>query len=61
MGSAAQGLETSAALPGHRQGDGLEVEQLEHTPVPIWDASTAGRGLVYSVGTPVHKCSLQAQ
>lgn len=53
MGARAQSLELSSiALLGHKQRVRQEVEQPVHESVPIWDASTSGRGLICYISAP---------
>lgn len=53
MHAHAQILESpSAAFQVHKQEVGGKVEHPECEPVPVWDASTIGRGLSYYAMMP---------
>lgn len=50
LSTGAQGLKsTSAALPDHKQGAALEVQQPGYESAPTWDASIIERGLMYHI------------
>lgn len=50
MALGAQGLEPpSVAFLDLKQEVRLGMKQLEHGPVPMWDASAMGKGLTYSI------------
>lgn len=62
-GAGAQGLEPpSVAFQVHKQGDGLEVEQLGYNLAPIWDANAVCGGLTMSTTALAPRlCSLLDQ
>ena len=51
MGAGSQGFGSPAtAFPGHKQGDGWEVELLGHEPVLIWDPGVFKARTLKSLG-----------
>lgn len=50
MRAGAQGFALSSTVfPGHKHGIGLEMEQVGHEPVSIWNADATGGGLGHSI------------